>query len=62
MVIWEKCYVIIMFIIMDGYQWDIQLIFIDCFEMMYFMLFGCEVMSGYFIVDLEYDFLFMGRD
>ncbi|WP_394224401.1 ATP-dependent zinc protease [Alteromonas gracilis] len=58
----EKRYVIITPIIMDGYQWDIQLTLTDRSEMTYLMLLGREAMSGQFIVDPEHDFLLTGKD
>ena len=59
----EKRYVIITPIIMDGYQWDIQLTLTDRSEMTYLMLLGREAMlAGIFIVDPEHDFLLTGRD
>ena len=58
----EKRYVIITPIIMDGYQWDIQLTLTDRSEMTYLMLLGREAMRGQFIVDPEHDFLLTGKD
>ena len=58
----EKRYVIITPIVMDGFQWDIQLTLTDRSEMTYLMLLGREAMSGQFIVDPEHDFLLTGKD
>ena len=58
----EKRYVIITPIVMDGFQWDIQLTLTDRSEMTYLMLLGREAMIGQFIVDPEHDFLLTGKD
>ncbi|AUC90390.1 ATP-dependent zinc protease [Alteromonas sp. MB-3u-76] len=58
----EKRYVILTDIIMDGFQWRIQLTLTDRSEMTYSMLLGREGMSGHFIVDPEYDYLLTGKD
>jgi|TARA_A200000159_G_scaffold163323_2_gene189273 hypothetical protein len=58
----EKRYVILTDIVMDGFQWNIQLTLTDRSEMTYSMLLGREGMAGHFIVDPEYDFLLTGKD
>lgn len=58
----EKRYVILTDIIMDGFQWRIQLTLTDRSEMTYSMLLGREGMSGHFVVDPEYDYLLTGKD